>query len=215
MIAEKKIEIAEQAYIRAVAEIKKICDIKRGVHKYTKEYGQTLYYFESAVQGVLLYAVLEIGEMSEASAGFIKNNIITGNFIESVNEIGMMRLFRNWEKLSWDNICSHHMPQDKVKEIMKEAIGNTVRSFVYPIASVDSDITAKNYANTITSYIKTILHAVCSPDIALRHDIPEDSEEFLEYKMQMVEKTLNAIEAGINVFNDAFLIYWKGSSPMD
>ena len=206
MTAEEKLEIAEMAYIKALGIVKKLLNIKRGSKDFSQEYSKTIWYFDAAVQGVLLYASLEIGNLTDASSAFITGNTISGSIIDVANGIGPRRLYRSWVRLNWDNICTTGMPKDKLMEVIKEAVGTAVQNFAYPLAQVNFDISGSDYIGEISSNIKRVIHAVCSPEL------PDGSPEL---RLETFENTLNAIDAGIRVFNDAFLVYWKGSTSID
>ena len=206
MTSEEKLEIAEMAYIKALGLVKQLLNFKRGSKSFSEEYSKTIWYFEASVQGVLLYASLEIGDLTATARDFIIGNTISGSIIDVANGIGPRRLYRSWVRLSWDNICSTGMPKDKLMEVIKEAVGTAVQNFVFPIAQVSYDISARDYSAEISANIKKIIHAVCSTDIPAGD---------VSSRADALEKILDAIDAGIKVFNDAFLVYWKGSTPLE
>ena len=212
---EERMEIAEMAYLRAVALIKELYEIRCGSTRYNKDYGEGLFYFESALQGVLMYASSSSGRLTPATVAFIQNNTLSGDFMRQINDVGMRRLYRKWEHLTWDNLLTHTMPVDRVLEIAREAIGSTVKQFVFPLADLDADINAKNYASHISAEVKKILMAVCSPDPSDTVGENADPAKAQEEMTAIVEKTVEAINAGVEIFNNAFLIYWKGSEKLD
>lgn len=215
MKTEEKIAIAEEAYLRAVGVIKSLFNIKHASKALSREYTDALFHFESAIQGVLLYTAIDIGELTDTAKTFITGITIAGDIMPTVNGVGPRKLFRSWVPLSWDNVCSTNMPADKVKESIQEAIGVEVQSFVFPLAGIDTDIKRKSFSKEISEYVRTIIHVVSSPDVLETRMELGNTPEAIEYRIDAASSTLDALDAGLKVFNDAFLVYWAGSEPID
>ena len=165
-----------------------------------------LYFFESAIQGVLLYVALNVGNISEGAKRFIKDNFIYSDIFIEVNSMGKRKLFSKWIQLNWDNIFTSGLDKNTLLEIVYNATGVCVQNFVYPFSQVDRDIESINFANEISSHVKLIIQAFCSPEI-ISGDI--------EHDIDVIQKTMDGITAGMKVFNEAFLMYWKGSETID
>ena len=215
MTAEEKMEVAESAYLKSIAILKRLTDIKNGGQKFNKEYSKVLWNYEAAIQGVLLYATVKSGVCMEETKQFIMNNTVTGDFLKTLNSVGKRKLYQKWQTITWDNILDTSVPPDKLAQIAKEGIIEHVLSFAEPLAKVDQDINTMDFAAEISQCVKTILVAVCTPDAeTLTADIQDPGERY-EAKLKLAELGVNAIEEGINVFNDAFLAFWKGSTKID
>lgn len=206
MTASEKVELAEREYIKAIATIKDIFDIKRGSRDYSTEYGNALHNFESAVQGVLIYVELTIGKVSVNAEQFMKDNHISGDIFREINSVGKRRLFSKWKRLDWNTIFDSGIDAARLSEIVKEAVSVSVQNFVYPLGSIDADITAKDYASEVSEHIKRFIQAFCSPEIICGET---------EHNLESVEKTMDGITAGIKIFNDAILVHWKGGKAID
>lgn len=215
MVMEEKMKLAETAYNQAIGEIRTILDLKNGNKKDVKEYLDTLNHFESAIQGVLLYSAIENGVFSDAEKQFVTGITITGDVLPAINNTGRRKLYQKWVRIDWDNVCSNNMPQSLVKGVIAEAIRTEVQSFVFPLASIDSDISCRSYINAISECVKTIIVVLASPELQDPLNHLSGTKENMDYRMNVAELTLNTIDAGLKIFDESFRIYWKSNEPLD
>ena len=209
MDTKQRLEYAEQNYLAAVNTIRHLCKIRSSQNSFQKYYTNALWYFESALQGVLLYAGMEMGEMTASAKVFVRNCTMTGDILNTVNDIGARKLYRAWEKVSWDKIAPDNIDRNRYMEIVKEAIISSVRSCIFPLIETDADISSKSYSDEISGKVKNIIKAVFALDFSGCPDLS------LDEKIEIAERSANAIEAGFNIFNDSFLLFWKGSVKLD
>ena len=154
----------------------------------------------------MIYVALEIGGISLDAESLIRDNHISGDIFREINAMGKRKLFSKWVPLSWSNIFNSGLDNALLLEIVHNAAAAAVQNFVYPLCRIDADITSANYASLISEHVKRIIQAFCSPEI-----ISGDSERSID----LIQKTMDGITAGMKVFNEVFLAYWTGSSKID
>ena len=182
---------AEQEYIKCIGILHTLCRIKDGTLD-KKRYMVALSQFETALQGVMLYAAFADRAVTETELRFVTGVTITGNILAAANAIGPRRLYRRWVPLTWENISSDELPTDSIPDIIAEAIDAAVLSFVQPIAEVDRDISSHNYIAELSQSVSLIVNSLC----------------FAEKDADGEESARRSVAEAMRIYDRTFKSYW-------
>ena len=183
---------AEQEYIKCIGILRTLCSIKDGKLD-RKRYMTAMSQFETALQGVMLYAAFDTRTFTETKLRFVTGIAITGNILTAVNSIGPRRLYRRWIPLTWDNITSAELPVNSIPDIVAEAVDAAVLSFVQPLAEIDRDISSHSFIQDISQSVSQIVHALC----------------FAEKDSDGDENAKQSAEKAMRIFDHTFKSYWS------
>ncbi len=194
MDAQEYRNLAEEEYLKAVGIIYTMARISGHTFARGKSYATILDEFEAAIQGILLYAIVNDGEMYQPTKDFLKNICVTGNILKHINSIGKRKYYSKWVNVTWDNIDNLNRPVDQIQEIIRESISTSVLTFVEPLAKADRDVSTRSFIDDIAKSVETMMTAL------LKFDKAEDQD---------LERDVSAdLQVGMEVFNNIFKSHW-------